>query len=267
MSLTKRFALASFVIILGGMFGVGAWVAGRIEDGVITRTASTAALYVDSFVAPHVQELQPDGQLPPERTEALNGLLQGTSLGQEIRAFKVWGPGGRVIFSTDAELVGQTFPIDSRLARAWEGEVAGGISSLDAPENALEREREAELLEVYAPVRARGSGEVIAVAEFYQTTDELRDEAAAARRESWLVVGAAAAAMYLLLAVFVKRMSTTISGQQSELSGQVTRLTELNEQNAQLTRRVRGAAARTSALNERLLPASAPNCTTARPRI
>ena len=63
MSLAMRFALASFIVILGGMLGVGAWVAGRIEDGVVARSASTAALYVDSFVAPHVQGLTPEGEL------------------------------------------------------------------------------------------------------------------------------------------------------------------------------------------------------------
>ena len=59
--------------------------------------------------------------------------------------------------------------------------------------------------------------------------------------------------IYLLLAVFVQRASNTIERQQRALAGQVGRLTELLDQNTELSERVRGAAARTTALNERFL--------------
>ncbi len=40
-----------------GMAGVGAWVSQQIEAGVVHRTASTIALYVDSLIAPSLQDL------------------------------------------------------------------------------------------------------------------------------------------------------------------------------------------------------------------
>src|SRR5690606_33486264 len=51
----------------------------------------------------------------------------------------------------------------------------------------------------------------------------------------------------------VAGVSNTVRNQQRTLADQVTRLTELLRQNDELNARVRGAAARTAALNERFL--------------
>ncbi|MFN8592127.1 MAG: sensor histidine kinase [Thermomicrobiales bacterium] len=80
----------------------------------------------------------------------------------------------------------------------------------------------------------------------------MRDLATAQQR-SWLVVAGATLAIYLLLATFIHRVSETIRRQQQALAEQVTRLTEVLRQNQQLHQRVRGAAERTAALNERFL--------------
>jgi len=109
------------------------------------------------------------------------------------------------------------------------------------------------LLEIYSPVRRRGTNEVIAAAEFYYGPDETLGDVAAAQRRSWLVVAAATVVIYLLLALFIRRASDTIAGQRRQLRDQVDRLTDLLHRNEELDRRVRGAAARTTALNERFL--------------
>jgi signal transduction histidine kinase len=102
-------------------------------------------------------------------------------------------------------------------------------------------------------VRVEGSGTILAVSEFYQTTDELAQEIFSAQWRSWLIVGAATLAMYLLLAGLVGRASQTITAQQAQLQQQVDELTGLLAQNEQLHERIRPAAARTTALNERFL--------------
>ena len=91
------------------------------------------------------------------------------------------------------------------------------------------------------------------MAEFYQTTDELARETGAAQRRSWLVVAATMAVMYLLLFGLVRRGSQTIDAQRRELGERVAELSRLLERNAQLDARVRGAAARATAVNERFL--------------
>ena len=109
------------------------------------------------------------------------------------------------------------------------------------------------LIETYTPVHAETLGKILGAAEFYQTTDELMHETNAAQRRSWLVVAATMGGMYLLLFGLVRRGSQTIAQQERELQDRVAELSTLLERNAQLDARVRGAAARTTALNERFL--------------
>jgi signal transduction histidine kinase len=252
-TLVQRFMLASLVILIAGMTGIGLWIGNEIKTGVIHRTGATTALYVDSFVAPLLQELGTTDSLSPESQAQLSKLLQDTSMGQQIVTFKVWDPTGKVIYSTDQETIGQRFPIGEGLALAILGQVSSEISQLTAAENVSQRGIRPELLETYSPVRLSGTNQVIAVAEFYQTVDALNQEIAVAQRRSWLVVGAVTLVIYLLLGGFVRRASDTIEGQQETLSDQVTRLTELLEQNQELHERVRRAAGSVATLNERFL--------------
>ena len=253
LSLAKRFMLGSLVILLIGMAGIGAWVARRIEAGVVARTAATTALYVDSLVAPSLQDLATAETIPPEDVRRLDWLLEDTPLGREIAVFQVWDRDGRIVYGSVPALVGQRFPVDDELAAALDGRVAAEIGEVEGEDKVPAGVPRNDLLEVYSPVRSRGTDEVIAVAEFYYRTDELRSEIVAAQRRSWLVVGGTTVAIYLLLAVFVQRASNTIVRQQRALADQVARLTGLLRQNEELHRRVRGAAARTTALNERFL--------------
>lgn len=133
------------------------------------------------------------------------------------------------------------------------GLVVAGIGKFESTTTSINDVPGDDLLEVYSPIRSRGTDEVIAVAEFYYGTDDLRREIGAAQRQSWLVVGAATILIYLLLSVFIRRASDTIADQQRILADQVARLTVLLRQNDELHERVRGAAARTTALNERFL--------------
>jgi len=251
-TLSQRFMLASLIILIAGMAGIGIWVGDQIKNGVIHRTGATTALYVDSFVAPLLQQLGSAGALSPELHQQLDKLLQDTPMGQQIVTFKVWDPTGKVVYSTD-ETTGQTFPINEGLALAILGQVSSEISQLQAAENVAQRAIRPELLETYSPVRLSGTNQVIAVAEFYQTVDSLNQEIAAAQRRSWLVVGTVTLLIYLLLAGFVQRASDTIQRQQATLNDQISRLTELLGQNRELHERVRRAAGSVATLNERLL--------------
>ena len=96
-------------------------------------------------------------------------------------------------------------------------------------------------------------GSIVAVAEFYQPTEELQDEVRAAQWRSWLIVVVATLVMYFLLAGLVGRASRTITVQQGELQSKVSQLQALLAKNQELHGRVSRAAGRATALNERYL--------------
>ena len=103
------------------------------------------------------------------------------------------------------------------------------------------------------PVRRTGTDSVIAVAEFYQQSDDLVRQVDDARLRSWLMVGAATLVMSLLLGGLVRRASNTIVRQQGDLRDKVAQLTAALAQNDTLRERVQRAGARTTALNEQFL--------------
>lgn len=253
LNLTQQFMIISLIILVVAALGLGRWAGRQIEQIVVNRTAETTALFVDSFIAPNLQELAAADTLSPAHIATLDQLLQDTPLGQQIVSFKVWDAAGKVLYSGDRATIGQVFPVGEGLSRAWNGQVSAEISDLESAENVGERALSSELLEIYSPVRLDGDGRVIAVAEFYQSVSNLQADIAAAQRQSWLVVGLAMLVIYALLSGFVGRAGDTIERQQTALEAQVAQLTELLEQNKALHERVRRAAARATALNERVL--------------
>ena len=252
-SLMQQMLAGGGVILLAGMLIVGAWVAGEIESGVVRRAGLVTALYVDSFVSPLLQSLAGGGSLREIDRDDLDSLLAATPLGKQIVVMKIWAPGGRVMYSNNRDLVGQRFPENAILAAAFAGHPHSHITGLEDAEHEVERRRWPRLIETYVPVRRTGSNTVIAVAEFYQRSDDLLDQVAAARFRSWLMVGAATLVMSVLLAALVRRASNTIVAQQGELREKVSQLTATLDQNERLRERVQRAGARTTALNEQFL--------------
>lgn len=252
-TLAQQFMLTSLVVLVTSMVAVGWWVSREIEAGVVQRTAATTSLYVESFVAPNLTDRVEVEGLPPDRIGALSRLLADTPLGREIVVFKLWAPNGRVLFSTETEMIGQVYPIKPELAAAAGGSVVSEISTLEDEENGLERDRFSSLLETYSPIRLVPDGEVVAVAELYETTEALERDLAAAQRHTWLAFALVTVTLYLTLAGLVKRGSDTIERQQRALLRTIDDLSAILAQNEQLHARVRRAATRVTTLSERSL--------------
>ncbi|MCA9918425.1 MAG: hypothetical protein KC445_10765, partial [Anaerolineales bacterium] len=105
-TLAQQYMFVSLVVMLGGMIGIGLWISQQIETAVTNRTAAVTALYVDSYISPHLQGLA-EGENTAVDVAALERLLTDTSLGTQIVSFKVWSPDGVVLYATHSELTGQ----------------------------------------------------------------------------------------------------------------------------------------------------------------
>ena len=252
-SLAGRFLLVNLAILAVGGAAIGLWVGDQLERGIIDRDASITALYVDSFVEPRLESLASGQQLAAGDMTALDALLTSTALGERVVALRVWSPDGTILYSPQRSLVGSRFPVEGGLADAAAGKVAAEMSDLSGAENTLERQRWSHLLEMYLPVRERGTDRIIAVAEFYQLPDQIDSQVGGARLASWAAIALAVVVSYLLLYGVVKQGSDTITRQERALERQVGELSALLDQNEALNDRVRAAAERTTTLNERAL--------------
>jgi len=253
LSLAQRFLIWSLVVLVVGMTGIGLWVNHQIEQSIIHRTASTTALYVDSLIAEPLQELAASPTLSPDATAKLDALLGDTPLGRRVTLFRVLDLDGATLYSTEPEHDEGVTPDDAGFAAARHGTVSGDIGDIEGASGLPDDLDAHDLLEIYSPVWSASKWKVIAVAEFYYGTDDVRGDITRAKERSWMVVGGSTLVIYLLLAIFIRRASDTIAGQQRSMGEQVRRLTDLLAQNADLAQRVRAASARTSAINERFL--------------
>lgn len=250
LNLVQRYSLTALVVTLLAMVILAWWVGREIEANVIHRVSGDSALFVENFVVVPLQELATQDFVSPKNLTTIDNLLSESALGSEFVAFKIWAPGGKVVFG---DTQGQTFPITDDQEHAWNGKVWAEISDLEDTENLNLKGRFANLLEMYIPIRLEGSNKVIAVVEFYQTVDELQRNIRSAQRQSWLVVALVMLTLYMLLVGIVRQGHGTIVTQQKELNEQVKTLNALLQQNTELDERVRRAALRTAALNERFL--------------
>jgi len=253
LTLAQKFAVLCLVILVAGALVLGRLVATEIRENVMHRTSSTVALYVESVVSPHLQELSNRPTMGPQSVAAMDTVVKNPAFREKIVSVKIWSPAGAVAYATDQRLVGQDFPDNAELQTAFGGSITTELSSLKDSENVFERAAWPSLLETYVPVREHGTGRIIAVAEFYQDPSELLAEVNAAQRRAWMIVGFATVGMYLALSTLVAGGSRTITRQNRRLERSVKELTSLQSQNAALQERVLRAASEKAETDERLM--------------
>ena len=216
----------------------GMWVSTRIEKGVLQNTATGAALYINSFVEPHVQELSKAATLKPESQRALDSLLKDTPLGRRVVGIKIWAPDGTVVYSNKKDIIGRKYPLTDRLKAALRGEISAEFNDLDDEENEFDRTMGVPLFEIYSPVLGAASNRVIAVAEFYEDATELQMELRKARLQSWYIVALVTLAMLSILFGIVRNGSQTIAAQERALRDRIAELSGLLSQNKSLHNRI-----------------------------
>jgi signal transduction histidine kinase len=235
------------------MMCVGLAVTRLIEDNVTRHAGATAALYVDSVIAPLLPDMQRNEMLDVGIAQALDETLEQGALGERLLSFRLWRSDGTILYANDRSLVGQRFPISSSLQTAFSGEMVAEFGPADDVESRSERESRLPLLEIYNPVLQPWSGNVVAVLEFYEIATELQHDLRFALIRTWLVVAGVILCFFLALSAIVIRGSKTIDQQRSALQDRIRDLSEALHHNRELRDRVQKASQRAVAYNERYL--------------
>jgi signal transduction histidine kinase len=235
------------------MLALGTWVTRRIEQGVVETSAASAALYINNFIAPHLQGLKHENVLSPQNVAALNQAMARPALRSHVTSIKVWKQDGLIVYSSNPDLIGRHFPANPYPQRALNGILSAEYGNLYHEEDSAETTDEHPLLEVYAPIRDSESGDVIAVLEFHERAEALTAHLKEAEWNSWVVTAFVAVSMIAALFSIVAEGSRTIDEQRLALTERVTQLSELLRQNERLRMRIERAARKTTEENERLM--------------
>lgn len=252
-TLVGQFVIAGGLVMAVAALIVGAWVSKRIEQGVVQNSAASAALYVEGFLSPLGQELAEGDELSEPVRAALHEIFFGPALGERVVSYKIWKRGGLVVEASNAELRGQVFVPSDDLLAALDGRVSASFQALSDGEDAQEAELGIPLLEVYSPIRQTWTGEIVAVAEFYERADGLAVELQDAKRTSWIIVIAVFATSGLLLFGIVQAGSRLIDTQRRALEAQLAQSNRVSQQNALLKDSMMAAAQRSTAQADRVM--------------
>ncbi len=252
-TLAEQFILASCAVSVIAMLAVGSFVSNLIAHSVIRHAGSTTALYVDSVVAPVLPDMATTTALDDVSIRALNETLSAGGLAKKLISFRLWSKDAIILYASRPELAGKRFPPSRSLISAFSGNVVSEYEIPDDIESQAERALGIPLLEIYSPVRQPWTGEVVAVAEFYELAPELAQTLVAARLKGWAAVAVVTLALVGSLAMVVLRGSRTIETQQSALRAKVAELAELAQNNAMLAQEVQESSVRATAFNERFL--------------
>ncbi|KQY26649.1 sensor histidine kinase [Rhizobium sp. Root482] len=252
-SLSRQFALTGGLVMLVVMALAGTLTSGIVVNATVESTAASTALFMDSFLSPHLQDLANSDELPGRRVEALDRLLGADSaqVGPFERRFphvEIWKDGGLVVYSRARELVGRRFDPPAGLVGALTGEVTAQYADLAATEH-VERHFKRNYLEIYVPVREYLSGRIIAVAEIHEIPGILEQRLFQVRLRTWLTTAALTVAVMLSLFGIVHRGSKLITEQQDALNGRIDEVRKISDRNRSLMEKAQTASSRLSELN------------------
>ncbi|WP_262029014.1 sensor histidine kinase [Microvirga sp. Mcv34] len=238
--------------MLTGMFAMGTLVSWQIEKSVAEVKAASTALYINTFIAPHLQDLA-GGVLSPGSIQSLNQAMERPDLQASITAVRVWNRDGVIVHSGEPDLVGKSFTPPAASRRAWSGAIAAEFDDIPGDEEIAERFSGLPLLKVFAPIRNFETGEIIAVVEFHERAERLNSELVASEWKTWLATALITLNMMGCLFVIVANGSKTIDRQRAALKERVSQLSELLRQNRTLQNRIERAAQKATEDNERLM--------------
>ncbi len=253
LSFSRQFMLAIIAVLMVGMVTIGLWLGQQIEANAVNRAAAISAVYVESIFAAQLHDW-PSGEILDKETHAvLDRIFIEGPLHREVLRFKLWDASGRIDYSNDHAQIGLRFPVKGHLAAAFAGTVQAKISNLKDSDNQPEQTRWPQLLEVYVPIRSSAHGEVIAVAEFYLSVENLKHDISAAQQRSWALVAFSTLAIYVLLFSLVRRANDTIQDQQRDLRHQLEQLRSALAENDHMREQLREAGVSTTTLSEEFL--------------
>jgi signal transduction histidine kinase len=252
LGLTAQFLIVAALIVCGSMAILGEWLSSQIAANQLRSRAEAGALYVEGFLARHVEEGPAGLSVSSDRQKELDDLLIGTELAKRVEGFRIWRQDGTIIYSTDKSLMGKRLP-SADIDKAFAGTVVSQLEIGHNDAGDIEPSANRSLIEIYAPIYRAGSREVIAVGELYEEAEEFIVQRDRAQRHTWAIVGATTLAIMGLLFLIVRRASNIIESQRVTLKSQLANAQALAEQNKKLRKAADHARMDATKSNETLL--------------
>jgi two-component system, NarL family, sensor kinase len=160
-----QFALAGVIALT--IVGLATSVASRRvgEREAISNARTTTLIKGEGLIEPLITDELVRGD--PAAMVRMAYIVDHQVLEEPLVRVKIWTASGRLVFSDESRLIGETFPLDPPdLVALRSGRISAAVSNLRQPENRYERQYH-KLLEVYFPVKTP-SGEPLLFEAYYR---------------------------------------------------------------------------------------------------
>ena len=183
-----------------------------VQSQALRQAESSGKTIATSIVAPLVTPELYD--LDPNAQKALDDKIRLRKDGSTILRIKVWSEDGRILYSDDTRLIGQSYPLDPDDRRVLEnGGAESDISDLSKSENSLEKAF-GESLEVYVGTKDTEQRPILV--ETYFKVGQLHADEAALIRRIVPVVLAALLVLGLLLVPLAYTLASRVARYERE---------------------------------------------------
>lgn len=238
------------------MIILGYSVEKRVRAGLIQGMAETGALYMEGFLAPHIQELNESGTLKEESKAKIQSLLTTTSLGRRVAVINVWDLQGNLLVSSDANKKELKLP-DDYVSEVLSVIRSGGVvANFETGAHLMEMNKRnfpKTFFEIYGPLHAYNGNELVAIGEFYEFSGFIKAELDEFRSILWTSILFVTTIMTLLLMHVINKAKAIIKNYQEQLRIDFIRASALAKRNNVLRRIADRARLNAAVMNEEYL--------------
>jgi len=218
LTLLRVFLVASALILFVGAAVLGSVLSTTIKHQAIDFRRDELSRYVDAVLGDEL--IRSDHiAIGPKQVSLLDHEVRRQ---HDLLSVKVWRPDGTLAWTNvGRRRIGKKFDVDGQLGQALRHDRAtGSIDNLSSHgEDALEKRLigRGHVLEVYAPIDAKGQAGAIGAYEIYAKPEGLENLISSRERLIWLAVGAVFLALWVALALLVRGASSTLRRQTKTL--------------------------------------------------
>ena len=197
MQMVVAFLVISFLAIFSTALVLSTTLSRYIVAQMMLRDATVSAEFLNSIV--HVENAtQYFLKGEPTADQDIEELLVHVGRLPDVFRANVYSGGGIILWSSDAEMIGQSFPDNEELAGAMRGELDPEMNVVDRgtkDEHVGFPEGVTEFIEYYIPIRTRVAQDVVGAVEVYKSPGALL--ASIHRVQTYAWIGALAAGVVL----------------------------------------------------------------------
>jgi HD-GYP domain-containing protein (c-di-GMP phosphodiesterase class II) len=215
---TLVFALLSLVLVGLTGSGLSLYLAHSIKEGEIDDAADRARDHVSRLVMTHLSPAQAMTPLTGEQYAEFDSFVQAEIISAETLGVSMWGQDGTLLYSSaGSDQIGQSFPLDERLAAAFRGGTASQVA--DRPDDLAGPVSAGSfpVLAVYAPLIPEDGADVAAALEIDQDYAPIAHRIERSQTVMYVAVAGALGFLYAVLLAIVGRGSAVMGKQRRQL--------------------------------------------------